>query len=236
MFGKKHKKRSHPFTSAVVLCAGSSTRMGGLDKQTVMLWDWPVYMHSVFAFEQSEFVDEIVLVVKEDLIPEIGSSVRDCGCQKVTSIVKGGSTRALSSSIGAKAVSRQAEYLLIHDGARPLIDRGLIDRVAGAVYEWQAVAPGCRIAETVKQVDEDQNVVSTVNRDFLWTVQTPQAFEKNLYLSALEHAEANSFFDDCQMVEQYGRTVHMVEGSRRNIKLTTVEDIALAQALLEMEE
>lgn len=228
---KEHK----PYISAVILCAGNSSRMGdGINKQLVIINDMPVIMHSIMAFENCVDIDEIVLVCKEDMIPDLNAMVKEYGCGKVTTIVQGGDVRTRSSKIGVESTSEKSQYVLIHDGARPLVTRELISLVVQAAVEYGAAAPSTSIFETVKHVDSDGFVTETLNRQNLRTIQTPQGFSKNVYLSAfLRGSDDVDLFDDCQLIELYGGKVKLVDGSRDNIKITTLEDINTVRNILE---
>lgn len=222
------KQDEMPYISAVILCAGSSSRMeDSINKQFIMINDIPVVMHSILAFEGCEEIKEIIIVTKEDMIPDLNAMVKEYACNKVKTIIQGGMSRTESSKIGVEQTSEKTEYVLIHDGARPLVSQSLISLVSGAVVKHGAVAPSTPIFETVKRVNKDGMVVETVNRDSLRTVQTPQGFLKRLYLLAVyQNNSMNAdLFDDCQLIESIGESVTLVEGERDNIKITTLEDV-----------
>lgn len=230
----RKKQEDSVFVSAVVLCAGNSTRMGDkVNKQLIMINDIPVVMYSVMAFENCDIVDEIVLVTKEEMLGDINAMVREFGCSKVKTIVKGGDVRTQSSIIGVESTSAESDYVLIHDGARPIIDGDLIRSVVEYAVEYGATAPSTPIYETVKRIDCDGKVIETLDRQQLRTIQTPQGFSKKLYLRAAKQcSDRTDLFDDCQLVEAIGGEVVLVEGNRDNIKITTLDDLDTARDLL----
>lgn len=220
--------------AAVLVAAGSFTRMGGTHKQLLCLSGLPVIAHTIRAFQQSEHICEIVLVSRAEDIPRFSEICRKQQFDKVSMIVCGGESRQQSVSNGVHAVGESADYFAVHDGARPLIRPGAIDRVIAYAWEYGAATAAVPVKDTVKVADDDGFIVNTPERSRLWNVQTPQVFERNLFMKALEQASVNGydFTDDCQLVEMLGHKIYLVKTDYDNIKLTTPEDIIMAQGIL----
>jgi 2-C-methyl-D-erythritol 4-phosphate cytidylyltransferase len=160
--------------------------------------------------------------------------VSQCGLQKVSQIMPGGAERQESVFIGLKAIREKAGAVIIHDGARPFVTPDLIQRSLSEARRFQAVAVALPASETVKEVDGENIVLRTVDRRQLWLMQTPQSFDYNLILRAHEEARRDGFVgtDDASLVERLGIPVKIIEGSRLNFKITTPQDLLLAEALL----
>lgn len=222
------------FVSAIIVAAGSSTRMGTADsKQFIPLLGKPAIAYTLSAFENCALIQEIILVCREQDMPRIREIADSIGCQKLTALVRGGDSRQESVCSGVAAVSPQANYFAIHDGARPLITVEEITRVTEAALETGAATLGTAVTDTIKVVSGEGIIESTPDRAVLRAVQTPQVFEKALYLMALDEADKDECCtDDCALIERMGGEVTVVEGSRENIKLTTPIDIVLAESIL----
>jgi len=221
------------FTSAIIVAAGDSTRMGGkLSKQLIPINDRPAIEYTLKAFQNCSLIDEIVVVARSADIDDIAGIAFEF--RKVTTVAAGGATRMESVSRGVRAADKRATHYAIHDGARVLIKPIQIKKVLNAAFEHNAAALGTPLTDTVKVIGGDHTILSTPDRSSMWAVQTPQVFEKSLYKRALENALCGnlSVTDDCSMVEALGEKVHVVEGEYSNIKLTTPVDIAIAEALL----
>lgn len=231
-FGKKKEK---PFVTAVIPAAGSSARMGGENKLLLEIDDIPVLARTVMAFEACALIDEIVLVCREQDMVEYQNLVNDFDFEKVSRIVRGGQTRTESVCAGVRAAER-AEYVAIHDGARPLVSDEIICQAVEAAFEKRAAAPVVPIKDSVKKL-EGGRIVADVPRAGIVAVQTPQCFERELILEALERALAENLplTDDCSAAELLGVSCAATEGSYTNLKITTPEDIAIAEALLAQE-
>ena len=221
------------FVSAVIVAAGNSTRMGtGKSKQFIMLRGEPVIKHTLCAFEISDLIDSVVVVCREQDENETKSIIKKSGFGKVKAVVYGGKTRGESVKNGVQACDERTTHFAIHDGARPLVVDEDIKAVVSEAVKCKAAALGTLVTDTVKVVDENNVIVSTPDRQTLRAVQTPQVFEKDLYLRALSKGNNEGVTDDCQLVESIGEKVKIVIGSGKNIKLTTLNDILLAEALL----
>ena len=214
-------ENQRPFTSAILVAAGGSTRMG-VPKQTIPLCGVPVIVRTLLAFEAAQRVDEILLVTREEEVEAFARLCQDYGAAKVRRVLPGGETRQQSVARGVAAADAGAAYLAIHDGARPLVRPAVIDGVIAAAMEWGGAAAGVPVKDTVKVADEAGFIVSTPDRRRLWNVQTPQVFEK----------EGLEFTDDCQLVERLGCPVRLWKADYANIKITTPEDVAFAEGIL----
>lgn len=223
------------FVSAVIVSAGNSTRMGGVNKQFLEIGGMPVIARTVSSFNKSPFIDEIIIVTRDRDIAEVENFVKPF--EKVKAVVTGGSTRQRSVFNGIEACSDNSDFLAIHDGARPLVSAAVIENTILSAFETNASAAGVRVKDTVKIVDDNGDIISTPDRDTLRLVQTPQVFSKELYLSAMESVEGSeSFTDDCKLIEAYGKKVKIVDGDYKNIKITTPEDVLSAEIFLKETE
>ena len=221
---------------AVVPAAGSSTRMGQ-DKLLLPLDGVPVLLRTLRALDDCPLIDEIVVVTREDLMVPISGLCRDAALSKVCRVVRGGDTRTKSVLAGLEELSRGIELAAIHDGARPLVTQAVLEAAIRRAHQCGAAAPAVPVKDTVK-VAHDGLVESTPDRSALFAVQTPQVFQKDLIRTALLKAlEAGAeLTDDCSAVERLGIGVALTEGDYCNLKLTTPEDMAMAEALLAWRE
>ena len=220
------------YCGAVIVAAGSASRMGGIDKITAQLDGVPVIVRTVKAFQECPAIKEIVIVTTSDKLTQVMSLCKDH--EKVTAVVAGGSTRAESVMNGLNALSSKVKLAAIQDGARPLVTWELIDRTVRAAHSYGAAAPAIPVKDTVKTV-QGGVVRNTPDRSTLQAVQTPQVFDFDLLRGALKKArqENAAITDDCSAVELMGYSVKIVEGDERNIKVTTPMDLKIAQMLLE---
>lgn len=222
--------------TAVVLAAGSGRRMNSsVHKQYMMLAGKPVLYYALKAFEESEVTD-IVLVVGQGEIEYCRQRIVDkYGFRKVKAIVEGGRERYNSVYAGLVAAP-ETDYVLIHDGARPFVDEDMIKRSIDGAKCYQACVVGMPVKDTIKVVGEDGVAKGTPDRRTLWQIQTPQSFSYPLILDAYAKmiAEADcAVTDDAMVLEQVtGRRVRVIEGSYQNIKITTPEDLLVAEAYL----
>lgn len=223
-----------PFTAAVIVAAGSSQRMGGEDKQFIELCGKPVLARSMAAFQHCPIIEEIVVVTKPSSVEAVRKMAEKYGIDKLKAVVEGGENRAASVQNGVEAVSAAAEFVAIHDGARPLVRPDMIDEMIRLGGTTHAVAPAIPMKDTVKIADGNGLVLSTPDRSTLYAVQTPQVFQANILKAALQSALAAgaALTDDCSAVERLGKEVYLTPGWRENIKITTPEDLAVAEAFL----
>ncbi|MGN0571009.1 MAG: 2-C-methyl-D-erythritol 4-phosphate cytidylyltransferase [Candidatus Fimenecus sp.] len=224
---------SRPFVTAIVVAAGNSTRMGGVNKQFIRLDGVPVLVRTLQAFSVCPLIDEIVVSARETDIVNMFSLVKEYQIEKVTDIVRGGDTRQESVFAAIRRSSPFSEYFAIHDGARPLVSQKVIFDTVEKAFSVGAAATGVRVKDTIKVVSETGEIIDTPDRSALWAVHTPQVFERRRYLHAADSVENSTVFtDDCKLMEAAGFPVYMVEGSYENIKITTPEDILLAEGIL----
>lgn len=219
-------------TTAIIVGGGNASRMGGLDKILLPLAGIPTIVRSIKAFENCEGVDNIVLVLRKDMVNTVQNLITDHGFKKVTDLVEGGQTRAESVKAGLAVCDMATDVLLIHDGARPLITKDIIESVMDAVELYGAAAPGVPLKDTVKIVDPSGKILDTPDRNTLVAIQTPQGFKMPLYVEALSKFEDAEITDDCGLLERAGHSVYTVEGSYENIKITTPEDVEIAEGIL----
>lgn len=217
---------------AVIVAAGSATRMGGIDKVMANLGGEPMIARTVRAFQNCEAITSIVIVTREDLIRPISDLCRDM--KKVAAVVAGGSSRQESVHLGLNALPKGMKLAAVHDGARPLISWQVIDRVVRAANTYGAAAPAIPVKDTIKVV-QGGLVKETPDRSSLMAVQTPQVFDFDLLRGALKKAEEDGtqVTDDCSAVERTGMRIKIVEGDERNLKVTTPMDLKIAELLLE---
>ena len=239
LFDKLLRRRgSHPYCAALVPAAGRSRRMGGTDKLTALLGGEPVLHRTLWALDNARLVDEIVVAASPDRLEEIAALCVRAGVKKPLRVVEGGDSRAQSVLMAALAASDRCELLAVHDGARPLIRGEQVDDMVRLGQKTYAAAPALPVTDTVKVADTAGVVQSTPDRRSLYAVQTPQVFQANLLKAALQSAvEANAeITDDCSAVERLGKAVYLVPGWRENIKITTQEDLMLAETFLRERE
>ncbi len=229
-----HRKEKAPVCSAVIVAAGSSQRMG-TDKIMMKLGAMPVLARTVLAFENSPYVDEIIIVTRNEKLEEIAKLCHDNGLHKVRHVVSGGATRMESALAGVSAARHGAELIAIHDGARPLVSQELISRTIEAAKQYRSAVPAIASTDTLKAVDDNGVIVATVDREHTVRVQTPQVFEADLIKGALTKAveKGLALTDDCSAMEMMGVKTHVVEGEPENIKITTPSDLVTARAIVD---
>lgn len=219
---------------AVIVAAGSASRMGGIDKVMAPLGGEPMIVKTVRAFQNCEAIAEIIIVTRQDLVAPIQQLCREM--DKVRAVVTGGASRQESVWLGLNAFSGKIQLAAVHDGARPLISWELIDRTVRAANSYGAAAPAIPVKDTIK-VEQGGLVESTPDRSRLRAVQTPQVFDFDLLRGALQKARGDgaAVTDDCSAVERLGMKIRLVEGEERNLKVTTPLDLKIAELLLEEE-
>ncbi|MCL2814007.1 MAG: 2-C-methyl-D-erythritol 2,4-cyclodiphosphate synthase [Oscillospiraceae bacterium] len=226
-----------PKTCAVIAAAGNSSRMGladGLSKQFIEIQGKTVIEKTVTAFALSSCIDEIIIAARPGDAAQIRQIVKFANLGKVKSIVEGGKTRQESVARAICEVGGDISYIAIHDGARCFVSEADIEKVVLKAFETGAAAAGTKITDTVKSV-VGENIAGTLDREFLWAVQTPQVFSKDIYLSAMENPK-NDFTDDCALLEAMGHRVSIVECSRYNIKITDMQDLDFINAKRETQK
>lgn len=218
----------------VIPAAGVGKRMGTKEsKQFLFLHRSPILLHTLRVFDAHPEVDEIVIVAREEEIDRCLEWVKKDRLSKVKKVVVGGSERQESVYLGLKEL--QTEYVLIHDAVRPFVSSSLVTEVIRQVKIEQAVVVAVPMKDTVKQSDESQYVRNTIDRRSLWSIQTPQAFQRELLQKAHQRADKNEIAtDDSMLVEQLGFPVKIIEGEYTNIKITTPDDLLFAEAIFQM--
>lgn len=235
---KKLDAKRRPYCAALVAAAGCSSRMGGTDKLTSLLCGVPVLVRTLTALDRAELVDEIVVAVHPERLGELAGLCARAGLHKPVRVVEGGKDRPSSVLLAALAADERAELLAVHDGARPLIRPEQVDEMIRLGQRTYAAAPALPVTDTVKVADMQGLVQSTPDRKTLFAVQTPQVFQANILKAALQSAmdAGAELTDDCSAVERLGKEVYLTAGWRENIKITTPEDLTIAEALLRERE
>ena len=221
--------------AAIIVAAGQSRRMGGDDKLWAPLAGSdgrrrPLLAHTLIAFQRCPAMAQTVVVVAEASFERAEQLIRDEAFNARGAVVVGGARRQDSVRAGLEALDG-CSWVVVHDGARPLVTSQVIERGLAEAQETGASCCAIRVADTVKESDGAGRIVRTLDRSRLWLAQTPQTFRYDLLMEAHRRAEGEAT-DDAALVEALGVKVRLFEGSRRNIKVTTPEDLALAEALL----
>lgn len=227
-------------TVAIIPAGGTGERMGGaLPKQYLALAGTPILVHTLRIFQDSPFIDEIVVAVPKGDVTDVRKNiVEPYGLTKVSSIIGGGRQRQDSVRNALHSVSGEAEIIVVHDGVRPLVTGALIEKVVRMAGELGAVVVGVEINDTVKRVNAEGKIAQTMPRDSLRLSQTPQAFRREVLVEAYRRAYEDGFYgtDDALLVEKMGVSVWMVPGDRNNIKVTTEEDLIFCETFLRNRE
>lgn len=227
------RKRSET-CAAILVAAGSSSRMEGQDKLLAELGGMTVLERSVLAFEQNDRISELVVVTRTDRLEEISKLLDAMSLSKLTMVVAGGETRAESVRAGLEQVSKKASLVAIHDAARPLVSQRVINETVAMAIKTRASAPAIPVKDTIK-VAKSGAVVDTPDRKTLFAVQTPQVFDADLLRAAHRKAEKSGkeLTDDCLAAEQLGLKVFLTQGDETNLKITTPLDLRVAVLILE---
>lgn len=217
-------------TAVIIVAAGSASRMQGINKIFLPILNVPVIVRTVRAFEIAGFNNIIVVTKAEDIL-KMQNLFNEYNVCSVTDIVEGGNTRGESVINGIKQIKNK-KYLLIHDGARPLVKPNIILKVREALNTNIAAVAATRVTDTIKKIDEKGNIISTVNRDELLSVQTPQGFLLESFQNALKGVDITTVTDDCAVMENAGISIYPIIDDKENVKITTKEDIFLAEVIL----
>lgn len=222
--------------SAVVVAAGKGIRMGHtVNKVYLPIAGKPVLYYSLKVFDEIDWIKEIVAVVsKEEMEYCQENVIKKYFFKKPVKLVEGGSERQYSVYNGIINTEEDCEIIAIHDGARPLVEKETVIKALKEAYLHKAAAVGVPVKDTIKVVDGKNFILNTPDRKYLWAIQTPQVFERNLIIKAHQKALEDGFLgtDDTVLVERLGYKVKVVEGDYRNIKITTPEDLIVAEAFL----
>lgn len=221
--------------AVVIPAAGQGKRMqAGHNKQFLVLEERPLIIHTASVFEQDPWCKEIIVVANASEIYDMEGLFKEWGIRKVKQVVVGGNERQNSVHEGLKRLLPDHRVVLVHDGARPFVEREDIHRLVEQAEQTGAAVLGTKMKDTVKRT-EGATVLETIDRASLWAVQTPQAFQAAVVTEAYDYAATHKIIgtDDTSLVEYMGRPVKIVEGSYDNIKLTTPEDMVVARAILQ---
>ena len=215
---------------AVIVAAGRSTRMGGVDKTFAPILGRPLVAHTLDRFESSSLIDQIVLVLAEDSLEQGRKLVEERDYEKVAHVCAGGQRRQDSVRNGLELLS-PCDWVMVHDGARPCLDDAMLQRGLAAAAACGSAVAGVPVKDTIKLVTPDQMVKDTPDRSQLWAAQTPQIFRYDLLLGAHQTC-TQDVTDDAAMVESLGHPVKMFLGAYENIKVTTTDDLVIAERFL----
>ena len=222
----------------IIVAAGSGSRMNmGINKQFIKLKDKEIIVYTLEKFYKHKNIDEIVVVVKEEEAEFFKNEIIDKYNFENIKIAYGGKERQNSVYNGLKMLDDKCDIVLVHDGARPFISEKLIDSCIEEAKNHNAVVVGVPVKDTIKVINEDNDIVDTPERSKLWAVQTPQTFNYDILVKSYEDAFENEFYgtDDAMLVERIGYKVKMIEGSYNNIKITTQEDLNIGNQILQFE-
>ena len=221
--------------SVVIVSAGRGSRMkADINKQFLKIKDKEVIAHTIDKFYNNENIGEIIIVVREDEQEFFKSNIIDKYGYKNIKIAFGGPERQDSVYNGLKVLDKNCEIVLIHDGARPFVTDEIIEKSIKCAQKYNCAIVGVPVKDTIKIVNENNYVCDTPNRNTLWSIQTPQVFDYSLIMNAHEKAKADEYYgtDDSMLMEYLGYDVKVVEGSYNNIKITTPEDLKIAEEIL----
>jgi len=221
------------YVAAIVVAAGKGTRFSSKTlKPLAKLEGQAVIMHSLAVLNRHPDIKEIIVVVNSHNRGGIFKAIHKSAIKKVKALVLGGARRQDSVAHGLKAVSKEAGFVLIHDAARPLIEGNKISAAIDAAKKSGGAILGVPVKDTVKAIDKKNFVKKNIDRSNLWAIQTPQVFKKELILKAYKKFAKTTVTDDASLVEKLGKKVSVVFGSYDNIKITTPEDLLIAQAII----
>lgn len=230
------KKTEKVRASAIIVAAGKGTRMNmEINKQYIELEGKPVLARTLGEFQDCVQIDEIVLVVNEaDILFCKKQIIEQYGLDKVKAIVAGGTERQKSVFNGLEAVRQDAEVVLIHDGARPFVSLESIQNSISAAMEFGGSVVAVPVKDTIKMSDGNGFISQTIDRSSLWSIQTPQAFRLDLIMKAHQKAVEDEFqgTDDAVLLERLGYQLKLIMGGYDNIKITTKEDLLIAEAII----
>ena len=233
LFRRDKGAQPGPGCAAVIVAAGRSSRMEGIDKVLTPMGGEPMILHTLRPFQEHPMVEEIIIVTREDLMVPVGTLCSQREITKVRRLVVGGETRTASVLAGLEAVTPGTPLVTIHDAARPFLTRQVLEEVLECARLHGAAAPAIPVKDTIK-VAQDGVVTQTPRREELFAVQTPQVFEADLIRLALTKVreEGLSLTDDCAAVERLGFPVRLTQGSEENLKITTPRDLMGGEASL----
>ena len=228
-------KKRYQSTAAVIVCAGSSTRMGSkVNKLLAVIDDKPVAVHTLLAYQSCKLINEIIVVTKPELINKFKELSYRYNITKLKSVVAGADERSKSVINGVNACSKCIKYVAIADGARPLTIPQDIENTITAAQKYSAAALGEPVVDTIKRIDHKDMIIKTVRRDQLIKIQTPQVVKKDDYLVLASVAATldKKFTDDVSILEHYNKPVKYIKATAQNYKITTANDLDLCEYIL----
>ena len=225
------------YNTAIIVAAGAGTRMGdGIEgtKQMFSLCGMPVVARTIAAFEACDDIDEIIIGVRQDEMPAYQNFIREYDFKKITHITEGGETRQDTVMACLEKVSEKTDYITIHDGVRCLVTPEMIREVATAAYRYGAATAAHRAKDTVKLSDKNGFIEKTTDRDQVYLAGTPQIFKADIYRAAAYSAKEDGFSgtDDNMLAERWNFKIRLCDVGYENIKITTQEDLFVAEAIL----
>ncbi|MBC8015162.1 MAG: 2-C-methyl-D-erythritol 4-phosphate cytidylyltransferase [Sporomusaceae bacterium] len=221
--------------TAIILAAGRGKRMdSSINKVFMLLVNQPILLHSVAAFSGCSYVDSLVVVAAPGEVLQVQEMLNNMAGIKPWQVIAGGSERQYSIANALKVIPQTADIVLVHDGARPLVTEECISRVVQASIQYKAAIAAVAVKDTIKSVNDSAVVTGTPDRRTLWSVQTPQGFNAQILHQAYNQAAQDGYLgtDDASLVERLGIDVKIVVGDYENIKVTTPEDLMIAQTLM----
>lgn len=217
--------------TAILLCAGKSTRYGkNKNKNFEILKGKSILSYSLRVFNDNDYIDSIVIAVTENEIGVVNKIINQERLSKEVKLVIGGLSR--KESVYNCIKNTDAEYVIIHDAARPLITQEYVNKCLENVINYAGVTIGVRTKDTIKITDDNNIVLNTTNRNNTWIIQTPQCFDRKILLDAHKKNKHKEITDDCMLLENNNYTVKILEGNYTNIKITTCEDIKILEQFL----
>ena len=222
----------------VIVAAGTGSRMKmGINKQFIKLNDKEIIAYTIEKFYQKTYIQDIVVVIKEEESEFFRNEIINKYKFEGVKLAFGGNERQDSVYNGLKELDEKCNIVLIHDGARPFVSENIIENSIKEAIKNNAVVVGVPVKDTIKVVDNDNNISKTPDRSKLWAVQTPQTFDYKVLLNSYEDAFKDKFYgtDDAMLVERIGYKVKMIEGSYNNIKITTQEDLNIGAQILKVQ-
>lgn len=218
-------------TQVIIAAAGDGVRLKApCAKAFAELCGKPLLFYSLNVFEQCPLIDSVILVAHPQGLSIAEQIIQNFHFEKVRQVVAGGQTRVDSVRKGLLVLDADTRFVAIHDAARPLISAGIVEEALRVCYDEKAVIVAVPVKSTIKRVDpKARTVVDTIDRENLWEIQTPQVFSRELIEEAHNHAASHNATDDAMLVEEIGAPVRIVDGDYRNIKVTTPEDLLIAE-------
>ncbi|MBN2119941.1 MAG: 2-C-methyl-D-erythritol 4-phosphate cytidylyltransferase [Candidatus Omnitrophica bacterium] len=219
-------------TDAIIVAAGKGKRMGAKPKAFLALGSKPILFYSLKTFQKHPKISEIILVVRKNQIKKAEDLVRRYGFNKTGKVIAGGRQRKDSVVNGLESISPKAKYVLIHDAARPFVKKELITRIISALEKYEAAVPGIPAKDTLKSVNSQKIVKSTLDRRNIYQIQTPQGLRVKLIKNLLAKSKkAKNVYDDVILIEKH-KEVKIIPSSPSNFKITTPHDLSLARFYL----